>query len=323
MTIRSGKREFQWPSVLWCLHLYILGIYGLYHLVFVASWLTVLFGLLIITMGYIGLTIGAHRLWAHQSFEANGFTKFILMLCHTLAGVGPIYDWVLAHRIHHKYYGTEKDLFNHNKGFLYSHFITNLLGYPSDYEKTAKLIDMRDIESDYFVWFQKRFYTVLFIIFGLLLPINAPAEYWDEPIDTAFYVIGFFRLWVLLNVGWLINSAKIIWGLQSKDKFPPDDNSVFIINKSFWPNYHYLMSWDWKTNEFGGYDSGFTSFLLTNMENIGLISSMKSASNESIRDALYKLSINKNKSITIDDIFDKVKLNAEYEAAKAKLRFVH
>lgn len=58
----------------------------------------------------------------------------------------------------------------------------------------------------------------LFLIVGILLPINAPAEYWSESIGVTIFVIGFLRLAVLLNVSWLVNSAMLIWGLKSHEK---------------------------------------------------------------------------------------------------------
>ena len=35
----------------------------------------------------LGITAGAHRLWAHEAYAASGAIKLLLMLGHTLAGV--------------------------------------------------------------------------------------------------------------------------------------------------------------------------------------------------------------------------------------------
>lgn len=37
-------------------------------------------------MGIYGTTVGAHRLWAHQTFKANTFLRFWLMISQTMAG---------------------------------------------------------------------------------------------------------------------------------------------------------------------------------------------------------------------------------------------
>ena len=63
----------------------------------------------------------------------------------------------MKHRMHHKYYGTDKDPYNHSKGFLYSHIFSNLMTDIPDRENVEKSIDMRVIEVDGYVWFQKRY----------------------------------------------------------------------------------------------------------------------------------------------------------------------
>lgn len=67
-----------------------------------------------------------------------------------------IYDWVLDHRIHHKHFGTDKDPYNHNRGFFYAQMGNRMLTQHPDYDKLAKEIDMSDIEADKVVMFQKR-----------------------------------------------------------------------------------------------------------------------------------------------------------------------
>lgn len=37
-------------------------------------------------MGIYGTTTGAHRLWTHKTFKANGFLRFWLMISQTMAG---------------------------------------------------------------------------------------------------------------------------------------------------------------------------------------------------------------------------------------------
>ncbi|KAG8036725.1 hypothetical protein G9C98_004047 [Cotesia typhae] len=316
----SEKGEMQWHIILWYIHLYALGLYGAYLLLFYTSWMTVFFTLLIIYIGGLGVTIGAHRLWAHQTYETVWYVRLFLVITHTLAGVGPIYEWVLAHRIHHKYYGTEKDPFNPNKGFLHCHLIANAMTKPPNYEQTVKAIDMRDIHLDGYVWFQNKFYWPLFLIIGILLPINAPAEYWGESIVNSVLVLGFFRFAVLSNMTWLIHSGTLIWGLKPHEKYPPDDNIVFLINKSYWLNYHYLLPWDWKCSEYGSYDRGWATNTIKILNIIGLVNRMKTASSESIRDALFKASTSKK---PLNEIMDEVKEIASVEADKINLHYHH
>ena len=103
-------------------------------------------------------------------------------------------------------------------------------------------------------------------------------------------------------------------------RYPADDNTIFLINKSYWPNYHYLLPWDWKSGEFGTYDRGACTFFVRLCENLSLIDSLKTASSESIRDMLYQIS---SKKLDITEALEKVKKTAELETKKAKLRYQH
>lgn len=117
----------------------------------------------------------------------------------------------------------------------------------------------------YFRSFAYRFYWILYLIFFVLLPINAPLEYWDDSIQAALFVAFSLRYLIVLNVSWLITSAHFIWGLDKKHK-PSDSNMIFLVTKSYWPQYHYLLPFDYQTGEFGNYgkhlQSRFISFSL-------------------------------------------------------------
>lgn len=82
----STKRDASWPSVLFYIHLNILGLYGITVLFTNAYLTTVIFTALLSFIGIIGVTCGAHRLWAHQTYKADTLLKLFLMLCQTMAG---------------------------------------------------------------------------------------------------------------------------------------------------------------------------------------------------------------------------------------------
>nr|CAD7407325.1 unnamed protein product [Timema cristinae] len=72
--------------------------------------------------------------------------------------VESIYDWVLDHRIHHKYFGTDEDPYNYKRGIYYAHFVSKVETAHPRREEHEKEIDMSDLESDSIVMFQKRYY---------------------------------------------------------------------------------------------------------------------------------------------------------------------
>lgn len=95
----------------------------------------------------------------------------------------------------------------------------------------------------------------------VLLPINAPLEYWDDSVQAALFVAFSLRYFIVINIAWLVNSAHFIWGLD-KNKKQSDSNMVFIVTRSYWPQYHYLLPWDYQTGEFGNYGECLTNLVL-------------------------------------------------------------
>lgn len=82
----SSKRDASWPSVLFYIHLNILGLYGVMVFFTNAYFTTVIFTAFLSFIGIIGVTCGAHRLWTHQTYKASTFLKLFLMLCQTMSG---------------------------------------------------------------------------------------------------------------------------------------------------------------------------------------------------------------------------------------------
>ena len=118
--------------------------------------------------------------------------------------------------------------------------------------KEVSLLNLALIFFYYLSFFSSRFYWVLYFFLHVLLPINAPLEYWGDTIPAAIFVTFSLRYLIVLNVCWLINSAHFVWGLNKNFK-PSDSNMIFIITKSYWPQYHYLLPRDYQTGEFGDY----------------------------------------------------------------------
>ncbi|XP_026752307.2 acyl-CoA Delta-9 desaturase isoform X2 [Galleria mellonella] len=284
----SKSREANWPVVLFLIHIHLLSLYGLWLLFFEVKWKTVIFLLFLTSIAILGTTTGAHRLWAHRTYKASTMLRVLLILCQTMAGMGSIYDWVQYHRLHHQLFATEDDPCDYNKGFLYGHIITRMRKLSPHQEKVRESIDMSDLEKDTIVMFQKSFYWVLYGILFILLPLNAPLEYWDDTVLSATFVIGFLRYGITIHATWLIESAISVWGLKPGEKSPPDSNSVFILNKSFWPHYHYLIPCDYKSGEYGTYDAGCSTSFIRVWAALGLATELKTVETPSIQIALAK-----------------------------------
>ncbi|XP_067619750.1 acyl-CoA Delta-9 desaturase [Eurosta solidaginis] len=279
------KREASWPSVLFYIHLNILGLYGIFIMLTRTSFLTMLFTFILAFLGILGATAGAHRLWAHQTYKASTSLRIFLMLCQTLAGQGPIYGWVQAHRLHHQKFRKEEDPFYSGRNFMSAQVHAQIMGYTPEQEKLFNEVDMSDIEQDKIVMFQKKYYWVLYFFLHVLLPVNAPLEYWGDSIAAATFVTFSLRYLIVLNVCWLINSAHFIWGLDKHFK-PSDSNSVFFVTKSYWPQYHYLLPNDYQSGEFGDYGNDFTTAMIRVFAALDLASDLRTISSVAVRQGL-------------------------------------
>lgn len=138
------------------------------------------------------------------------------------------------HRLHHKYFETDLDPYNPKKGFWYAHLFNLTRKLSEDQLKALEEIDMSDLKEDSVVMFQKkylflllieildsyifffsfRYYWVLFIVLFLLLPINAPAEYWGENLINSLVVVGWLRHALVLHMSYLIHSGSRLWGID-------------------------------------------------------------------------------------------------------------
>lgn len=97
----SRKRESSWPSVLFYIHLNILGLYGVAVLFTNTYFTTIVFTVFLSLIGIVGVTTGAHRLWAHRSYTASPLLRVILMLCQTMAGqVGLMFENIMLYAQH-------------------------------------------------------------------------------------------------------------------------------------------------------------------------------------------------------------------------------
>ncbi|CAH0558588.1 unnamed protein product [Brassicogethes aeneus] len=292
----STKREMDWLKVLFHLQLFISFLCSLHYLINEAYWTTTIYSIFIILLSVLGVTAGAHRLWAHKSYTANTKLKFFLALCQTLSGSGSIYDWVRWHRLHHKHFNTILDPYNPSKGFFFSHIKGNTLSLSPAQEKSLDEIDMSDVEEDKIVMFQKKYYIPLYFIVTLLLTLNAPAEYWSENIVSSIFVAGWFRYFVTLHLVWLINSATKIWGLLPGEKYPCDTNLVFILSKNYWLSYHYLAPWDYQTSEYSKYGTDCVSKFIRVCAALEYATDLKTVDCKTVQKALIH-SLHENKSI--------------------------
>ena len=108
-----------WISILFLAYAHIMAIVGLSYIQ-ACKWQTLVWSLMLYFWSALGITGGAHRLWAHRSYKAHWTIRTFLMLMYSISNQGTIYHWVRDHRVHHKFSETDADPHNvRNKKYLF------------------------------------------------------------------------------------------------------------------------------------------------------------------------------------------------------------
>nr|UFI01025.1 fatty-acyl-CoA desaturase EcauDES6 [Cadra cautella] len=280
----ADKREWKivWRNVILFALLHIGGVYGAYLFLFKAMWTTGLFAFFLYLCSGLGITAGAHRLWAHKSYKARLPLRVLLTVFNTLAFQDAVIDWARDHRLHHKYSETDADPHNATRGFFFSHVGWLLVRKHPQIKEKGSTIDLSDLKADPVLHFQKKYYLILMPLTCFILPTYIPTL-WGESLWNAYFVCAIFRYVYVLNVTWLVNSAAHAWGSKPYDKnINPVETrpvSLVVLGEGF-HNYHHTFPWDYKTAELGDYSLNFSKLFIDAMAKIGWAYDLKTVSSD-------------------------------------------
>jgi stearoyl-CoA desaturase (Delta-9 desaturase) len=254
MAIRDFLANANWFVVYYTIIVHVGAAFGLKRALFDVQWATLGWMLVFYYLGGLGITAGAHRLWAHRSYKAHGSVRFFLMLCTAIANQGTIFHWVRDHRVHHKYSDTPSDPHDSGRGFFFAHMGWLLVKKDPRVIQAGKKLNYDDLWADWTVRLQEKlspwgnvFMAFFFTTFVTMYMANE--TYWN-----AMLVCGFLRYVLTLHATWLVNSAAHFYGYRPYDEsIPPSENwfvSVFAIGEG-WHNWHHKFPYDYAASEFG------------------------------------------------------------------------
>lgn len=283
---KEYKRKLVWRNIILFIYLHLAALYGAYLALTSAKLLTTIWAFLLYQATGLGITAGAHRLWAHRSYKAKWPLRVILMIFNTIAFQNHVYEWARDHRVHHKYTETNADPHNAKRGFFFSHVGWLLCRKHPDVIEKGKGIDMSDLKQDPVITFQKKYYLLLMPFFCFVIPTTVPVYLWGESWLNAWFIAAMFRYTFTLNMTWLVNSAAHMWGDRPYDRYiNPSENigvSVMALGEG-WHNYHHVFPWDYKTAELGDYSANTTTAFIDFFAKIGWAYDLKTVSAEMIK----------------------------------------
>lgn len=104
--------ELVWRNIILFIYVHIAAVYGVWLMLSSARLYTTVFSLMLYLFSGLGITAGAHRLWAHRSYKARLPLRILLTTFNTLAFQDCAIHWARDHRVHHKYSETDADPHN-------------------------------------------------------------------------------------------------------------------------------------------------------------------------------------------------------------------
>ncbi|KAI1280821.1 Stearoyl-CoA desaturase 5 [Halotydeus destructor] len=278
--VNNGDLSIVWANVVIFAVGHLLGVQAVYNLFSLRSLTqcySLMFTNLLTVLIGVGVTGGAHRLWAHKSYQARLPLQILLMIGQTLTGQNCIFIWARDHRVHHKWSDTDADPHNTRRGFFFAHVGWLLRKKHPEMLVKAKTLNFDDLLNDPLVKFQKDNYWLLYFVFSVYLPMVVPVYGWGETWYRSFLLTYVLRYILSLHVTWFVNSAAHMFGDRPYNaKIPPVENpwvSVIAYGEGY-HNYHHHFPSDYQASE-DGHGFNITRHFIDLMATLGQAYNLK------------------------------------------------
>ena len=191
----------------------------------------------------LGITAGYHRLFSHRSYKGSWPVRLFFAIIGAAACQNSIIAWCSDHRIHHKFVDTDRDPYDANRGFWYSHIGWIFIGGRRD----PSYPNVPDLWADPICRFQHRFYWPIAIGFNVLIPLALGI--WTGRIGGMLLFAGLVRVVLVHHFTFTINSLAHMWGRQPWSKGNTARDNWFLSILSFgegYHNYHHAYQYDYR-----------------------------------------------------------------------------
>ena len=240
----------------------------------------------------LGITIGFHRYFTHQSFETSRFMRALFAVAGSMAVQGSVIKWVADHRRHHAFSDKEGDPHSPHldegpgvrglaKGLWHAH-----MGWLFSDEQTSARRWAPDLLKDPTILLIHRLFPLWVVLTFALPPLVGFAVTGTLSGALAAGLWGsLIRVFFLHHVTWSINSVCHFYG---KRPFEGDDHSTnnwLLALVSFgesWHNNHHAFP----TAAVHGIDRGqvdISGGLISLMEKLHLARNVKRVQEKQIR----------------------------------------
>nr|CEL65744.1 TPA: fatty acyl-CoA desaturase, putative [Neospora caninum Liverpool] len=208
-------------------------------------------------VGGLGITCGAHRLWAHRAYKAALPWRIAMLILNSFANQGSIYHWSRDHRVHHKNSDSVGDPYNATKGFFYCHMGWLLYKKPAEVSIAGRDIDCSDLLEDPCVLLQKKLDPWWNQFFCFVLP-GLYGYYVYNSFWLGFFAHGALRWCMTLHATWTVNSVAHFWGDRPYAPQTRPSESIFtafVAVGEGWHNWHHMYPYDYAAAEGGVFEN--------------------------------------------------------------------
>lgn len=237
---------------------------------------TLIFALIYLIIVELSITAGYHRLFSHRSFESSKIFELICLIFGAAAFQGSALAWALDHRNHHRYVDdSHRDPYSKYKTFWWRHIAW--IFYKFDDQITDEILSTQgaDLNKSLLVRFQHKFYVVIAVTIGLILP-SLIAMQWSDFLG-GFLIAGVSRIFINQHTIFLINSLSHSCGKAThSDAHSARDNllvNILTLGEGY-HNYHHEFPSDYRCG-YKIYHWDPTKWLINLLSRIGLAKNLK------------------------------------------------
>jgi stearoyl-CoA desaturase (delta-9 desaturase) len=200
-------------------------------------------------MSGLGITLGYHRFFTHQSFRTTRWIAWLLGVMGSMAVQGPVIWWVSTHRVHHQHSDDDEDPHSphagrpHGFGSTLRGFVHAHIGWALEYQPRDRSPQVRDLLADPLcvhldAWFP------FWGVFGMVAPAvigGCVTQSWWGAL-SGFLWGGVVRVFLVHHVTWSVNSICHLWGSRDFESRDQSRNNVVVgllaVGEGWHNNHH-------------------------------------------------------------------------------------